>query len=161
MKVIFLDIDGVLNYVYCDAREPCGCIGISNAAVKNLAKIVKATGAVIVLTSTWKRHWQRNTRSTDQLHPSGKYLQNKLLKQRLLILDKTSDNMDNRGEGIQNWIANHHGITHWVVLDDDIFPDYKEQGILPHLVKTDFYAGGLTESLVNQAIEMLNTDVDR
>ena len=41
-----------------------------NGSVKNLARIVEASGAVIVLTSTWKRHWQRDTRSTDQLHPS-------------------------------------------------------------------------------------------
>ena len=161
MKVIFLDVDGVLNFVYCKAREPCGCIGISNASVKNLAKIVEATGAAIVLTSTWKQHWQRNTRSTDQIHPSGKYLQNKLLKQKLFILDKTTDNMDNRGEGIQNWLANHPGVTHWIVLDDDVFPDYKQQGIMPHLIKTSFYAGGLTESYVNQAIGLLNADVDR
>lgn len=161
MKVIFLDVDGVLNYVYCNAREPCGCIGISDAAVKNLARIVESTGAVIVLTSTWKKHWQRGLRSTDQLHPSGKYLQNKLLKQKLFILDKTMDDMDNRGEGIQNWLSKHPEVTHWIVLDDDIFPDYKEQSILPHLVKTDFYAGGLTESLVHQAIRMLKADVDR
>ena len=69
--------------------------------------------------------------------------------------------MDNRGEGIRNWLANHPSVTHWIVLDDDIFPDYKQHGIMPHLVKTNFYAGGLTETHVNQAIDLLNADVDR
>ena len=57
MKVIFLDIDGVLNYATTAARAPCGCIGIAEPAVRNLKKIIDATGAKIVLTSTWKSEW--------------------------------------------------------------------------------------------------------
>lgn len=161
MKIIFLDVDGVLNHSKCNARVGSCILGISDRLVSNLATIVRATNAKIVLTSSWKAHWQRNTRSRDQESVMGKYLQNKLLKQKIYIFDKTKDYSDNRGEGIKHWLAKHKDVTKWVVLDDDIFPDYEEQGILPHLVKTDFYAGGLTESFVNQAIQMLNADVDR
>lgn len=156
MKVIFLDIDGVLNFNSCKAREPNGCIGISDAAVKNLAKIVQETKAVIVLTSTWKMFWEPNMRSTEQDSATGQYLQNKLLKQKILILDKTKDHVDNRGEGIKNWLSDHPQVTNWIVLDDDVFPDYEEQGIMEHLIKTNFYTGGLKEEHIIKAIDYLN-----
>ena len=56
MKVIFLDIDGVLN---CrSSKSRCGCyIGIDNDKVKRLRQIVEATGAEIVLCSSWKKWW--------------------------------------------------------------------------------------------------------
>jgi hypothetical protein len=41
-------------------------------------------------------------------------------------------------------------------LDDEIFPDYEEYGIMPHLVKTSFYDGGLKEKHVELAIKILN-----
>ena len=58
MKVIFLDIDGVLN---CQSsKSSChGMVGIDNDKVKRLKEIVKATGAKMVLISTWKTDWQK------------------------------------------------------------------------------------------------------
>ena len=35
------------------------------------------------------------------------------------------------------------------------FPDYESNGILPHLVQTNFYTGGLTEKHVQQCIDQL------
>ena len=63
MKIVFLDIDGVLN---CEgSRSRCvGYRGIDDKKVENLAQIVKATGAKIVLISTWKDDW----RKTDKAH---------------------------------------------------------------------------------------------
>ena len=54
MKVIFLDIDGVLNNEYSKTRAPSGVIGIDGDKVKRLRKIVESTGAKLVLTSSWK-----------------------------------------------------------------------------------------------------------
>ena len=87
MKIVFLDIDGVLN---CEgSRSRCvGYRGIDDKKVENLAKIVKATGAEIVLTSTWKEDW----RKTDKAHQGmmANYLDKKLKKQGLNALDKTA-----------------------------------------------------------------------
>jgi predicted mannosyl-3-phosphoglycerate phosphatase (HAD superfamily) len=51
MKIIFLDIDGVLNN-YNTLGE--GLNWESNA-VKILKRIIKETGAKVVLSSTWRR----------------------------------------------------------------------------------------------------------
>ena len=58
MKVVFLDIDGVLNEEKSRSRC-CGYKGIDDKKVENLAKIIKTTNAAIVLISTWKDDWFR------------------------------------------------------------------------------------------------------
>ena len=56
MKVIFLDVDGVLNCQKTEAK--CrGFIGVDSKKVKLLKKIVDATDAKIVLSSSWKIGW--------------------------------------------------------------------------------------------------------
>ena len=58
MKLIFLDVDGVLNRVQTKTQAPSGCTGIETELVKNLAKIVNETNALIILTSDWKVEWE-------------------------------------------------------------------------------------------------------
>jgi len=155
IKIIFLDIDGVLN---CnESKSRCGgFIGIDDSKVKCLAEIVKETDAKIVLCSSWKSDWERINKS-EQGQP-GNYLDKKLRKEKLYVLDKTSDNGENRGEGIHNWIQAHSNIESWVVLDDEVFSDYEKFNIMPHLIKTNFYAiqGGLLYKHVDHAIKILN-----
>lgn len=88
----------------------------------------------------------------------GKYLDSKLRKEHLYILDKTTDVGFNRGEGIRNWIKEHPVVESWIVLDDDVFDDYDKFDIIPHLIKTSFYSdnGGLQSEHVNEAIKILN-----
>ena len=155
MKVVFLDIDGVLN---CEgSRSRCvGYRGIDDKKVENLAKIVKATGAEIVLISTWKDDW----RKTDKAHQGmmANYLDKKLKKQGLTALDKTRDYIGerylSRGEGILDYLMNSN-VGNYVILDDFQF-DYDSCGLTGNYVKTDNYNGGLTEELAEKAIEILN-----
>ncbi len=54
-KIIFLDIDGVMNSLNLRPQDPQGLIDFldpRNVAVLNA--IVRATGAVVVVTSTWR-----------------------------------------------------------------------------------------------------------
>jgi hypothetical protein len=66
VKVIFLDFDGCLNSAaYLKSRpedERVGVIGLDRAAVARLNRLVHATGASIVVSSTW-----RHGRSVAQL----------------------------------------------------------------------------------------------
>lgn len=153
MKIVFLDVDGVQNYAKTEARAPSGTLGIASAPVKQLRNIIKATGAFIVLTSTWKDEWDFDE---EKCSADGKYLVRKLDREGLHILDKTQDLIMNRGQGIQEWIQRHKGVDKWIVLDDDTFPDYELRGIMPHLIQTSFGDKGLTETLAQKAIAMLN-----
>lgn len=154
-KVIFLDIDGVLNDSRTPDRAPAGFIGIDRNKVALLKRIVENTNAIIVLTSTWKSEWERDPslRSED-----GQYLDDMLSEQGLTIYDKTADRVSNRGYGINRWLFDHPEVESWVVLDDDVFMDYSCMGIMPHLVKSVYrFPGGLTSELADQAIAKLNT----
>ena len=157
MKVIFLDIDGVLNEENSRSRC-CGYKGIDDKKVENLAKIVKATGSEIVLISTWKDDW----RKTDKVHQGmmANYLDKKLKKQGLSVFDKT-ESVDkasgfhlSRGEGILQYLSTHT-VEKYVILDDYQF-DYDGCGLTGNYVKTDSKNGGLTEELAKAAIDILN-----
>lgn len=154
MKVIFLDIDGVLNFAQTEARAPSGCIGIASQPLKHLRKIVQKTGARIVLSSTWRRGWSRDEEACSN---DGKYLIGRLKRYGLHVIDKTEHptSAENRGCEIRNWLNRHPHVDKWIVLDDDIFPDFEKQGIMPNLIQTHFYSGGLTEKHVSEAIEKL------
>lgn len=145
MRVIFLDVDGVLNYCYTKAFAPSGCIGVASEPLRVLKELVYRTNARIVLTSTWKRGWSRDP---DLITPDGKYLDSKLRREGMKILDKTTDHMFDRGKGIKDWLAKHPEVTNWVVLDDDVFSDYEAEGIMPHLVQTSFIGGGLKHEMI-------------
>lgn len=52
MKVLFLDIDGVLNgHEFDDEAQSCN---INRACVKRLSRVVRETGCKIVLSSAWR-----------------------------------------------------------------------------------------------------------
>lgn len=156
MKVIFLDIDNVLN---CSTSvSNCnGWVGIDTALVRKLAQIVQVTEAKIVLTSTWKNNFEPG--AYKQTHPEAKYLSNKLRKQGLKVYSKTIDKNYNRGEGIMNWLDSHKDVTAWVVLDDHAFNDFYKykDAILKRWIWTD-YVTGLTDTDVKNAIDILNND---
>lgn len=157
MKIIFLDIDGVLNHQHTKERIH-GCLGIDPIRVNRLAKIVKETGAQVVLTSTWKMDWKPCTDSSE-LNVYGQYMVNALLQEDIHIFDKTVDDGMNRGEGILTWL-NNYPVESFVILDDELF-DYRKCELLPHVVKSTFYEadGGLCDIHVSQAIQILNGGV--
>lgn len=162
MNIVFLDVDGVLN---CDFTKETVTdysgtqyTGVDDCLVENLAKIIKATNAEIVLTSSWKTCWDV-TMPNNEMEPMAKYLVLKLKKQGLHISGRTIDRENgDRGYGIRRWLKRFPEVERWIVLDDQIFFDYEEQGIIPHLIKTDFSCG-LTEENVQKAIDFLTKPV--
>lgn len=154
MKIIFLDVDGVLNSN--DTEDIFrGFIGLDYSGIKLLREIVDATNAEIVLVSSWKSRWYKDHKNCqDNL---ANYLDQRLAEENLKILDKTEGSSFDRGRGIIDWISDRPTDS-WIVLDDEIFNDYEECGIMPHLVKTSFYDGGLKEHHVEMAINLLNKE---
>ena len=120
MKAIFLDIDGVLNTDFSDSfvksDEGWTYIGIDNSKVKELKRIVDATGAEIVLSSDWR--YRFNVGAYKQEVHTCKYLSNKLRKQGLKIYDKTCDIARfKRGREIEHWLHEHPEVSNYVILD--------------------------------------------
>lgn len=163
MKYIFLDVDGVLNSEEMCKHKPfpkCrGMMGIEKSKVKCIKQIVEATGAEIVLTSSWKKSFdtfKRNGYRVVQMEDSdlvnfwaeeiaelgyfGKYLSNKLYEQKLRVYDTTSryeEDPNRRGTGILKYLESHPADA-YVILDDENFRDYQNRpAILDHLVLTD------------------------
>ena len=152
-KVIFLDVDGVLNDAATEDRTPNGFVGLSDTMISNLERVVKNTDAKVVLVSTWKSEWDK---LPENRMPDGEYLNRRLKEHNIVIADKTVDRVSNRGFGINCWLSEHPEAKHWIVLDDDVFVDYAHMGIMPHLIRTRYYCGGLTSELADQAIAKLN-----
>lgn len=157
MKLIFLDVDGVLNRVQTKAQAPSGCTGIETELVKNLAKIVNETKALIILTSDWKVEWEAVSVCCSE---DAKYLNEMLAKEGLQIVGKTYDDhvydyfLEDRGRGIHRYLDALENAEGYVVLDDHVFGDFDEE-IRKHLIKTNCFEG-LSEEKAEQAIEILN-----
>lgn len=156
MKVIFLDIDGVLNNAYSKSRAPSGVVGIDADKVKRLRKIVETTGAKLVLTSSWK---------TDN-GEDREYMLRKLGRERLRVLMHTVDEGWNRWEGIRRWIDRYgENMESYIILDDELFVDYFSDPVKEilrpevedHLVRTEYFEkdGGLRDQHVEKAVRML------
>ena len=54
IKVIFLDVDGVLNSDRTARRTQSGYTFVDNRQMKNLKHIINMTGAKVVLSSDWR-----------------------------------------------------------------------------------------------------------
>ena len=159
MRILFLDVDGVLNSDPSKrgGRPTGGVLGVEWAPTACLAEIVRKTGAFIVLTSTWKRSW-----GTSWQPGTLRYLTDKLRTFNIEIMGCTTEETPSeRGKGIRKWLEYHGPVEGWAVLDDDIFPDYAQHGILPRLIKTNFYRGGLTQDKIEPCADMLNTPPTR
>ena len=161
--VIFLDVDGVLNCEtsksYVTTEDGQTLTGIDKDKVKRLASIVMATGADIVLSSSWKNGWYTSDGflfSSTTLSNHAKYLRNHLYKKgKLFIKDKTPSSYRGRGYEILFWLKTHPETKAWVVLDDEEWHDFYEYDeIMRHWVKTDFDVG-LTDDDATAAIQIL------
>ena len=88
MKIIFLDIDGVLNSeMYEWSRgEDRADNRIDLSRVRLLKDIVSATDAKIVLSSTWRLDWDK---SPELCGEDGEYINQCLAQYGLFIIDKT------------------------------------------------------------------------
>lgn len=164
MKVIFLDIDGVLNVCYPEHDE-YGRIFHPNF-VDNLKRVIDETGAKIVISSTWrygglqrmKDLWEKRnlpgevidiTPDCNDLFNEGSFV----------FLDQIE-----RGHEVEYWLNEHPEVERYVIFDDD-------NDFLPHqrgnFVRTGNNINhpdaldigyGLTNECANKAIRILNSE---
>lgn len=152
-KVIFLDIDGVLNSVAYDRIRGKDEGNIDETRLPLLKRLIDETQALIVLSSSWRKHWERDIDKCDNI---GKEVIATFAKYNLYIYDKTKCliNQD-RAEEIRVWLSNHNSVKSYVIFDDIVFGWGADLQI--HLIKTNPRIGhGLEERHIQEAIRILN-----
>ena len=152
-KIIFLDIDGVLNsnQYWASIQDkkktmPEMEFQIDPKCLRNLKKIVDETHSKIVVTSTWKRYRGHIEKFKNHVAQYG-----------LSIYDLAPchpDGAGHRGDEIRQYLEEHKGeVDKFILLDDEEFPDFNE--LTNYLVKTNFYKSGLCQEHVEEAISRL------
>ncbi|MDE6189696.1 MAG: hypothetical protein K2G37_05375, partial [Clostridia bacterium] len=87
MKIIFLDIDGVLNSRAYDRLRDWNILSdIDETRLPLLKKLVDTTGAKIVLSSTWRAHWNEDPNLCDE---DGMYINKTFAKYGLFVYSRT------------------------------------------------------------------------
>lgn len=120
-KIIFLDIDGVMNSVDVRVRDPRGLVDfLEPACVATLNTIIAATGAVVVISSMWRL-------STPFPELVASFAAVGCTAQ---IVDITPDiDPRERHREVAAWLAEQAEPPHrFVVIDDDFdMPDFPDR----------------------------------
>lgn len=151
LKVVFLDFDGVLNNAeFRNSDSDYYNNFIDESRMPLLKQIIQKTGAVIVLTTTWRTRWDPNDPS---LLEDTQKINNIFAKYDLEIYSKTDVFNENRNYEISLWLCKND-VKNYVILDDVDFHWSDENR--RHFVKTDDANHGLDEHTATLAIEILN-----
>lgn len=156
MKVIFLDVDGVLNCAHTEERIR-HLVFVEDAKIELLKEIVDRTGAEIVLSSSWRIGWWDLDHGTSSGVDVDDFiaLRDKLREFGLEMVDYTPRMSGiRRGEEITAWLKYWKGeqIESFVILDD--LSRFYMRPNERYLVHTDFEEG-LARRHVEQAVEIL------
>lgn len=179
MKIVFLDIDGVLTYDGYENRETAH---IDESKVELLAKIIKETNSKIVLISSWRGQFVNGS----YVHPKIYYILVRILEKHglsikdivpyikveitdkrdisLLTLNDLSKIKINpetgRAAEVHQWLCHHSEVERFVILDDED-SEWKYFGYDKYWIQPNYYDknGGLSKEHVNRAITiLLNVD---
>jgi hypothetical protein len=158
LKVIFLDIDGVLNcdYWYETSKSliPHPYNHFSPDLVDNLNRITKATGAKIVLSSTWRKN--RTLEELRQLFVEVG-IEGELIDKTIELRFYNWTHSVPRGCEIYHWIDSRVDLNHlwrkFVIIDDDTDMMYWHK---ENVFTTDPSGGGLTANIAYRITNFLN-----
>lgn len=163
-KVIFLDIDGVLNtkwwYTQMNRNTPKDKYGYAfdPKAVANLRRIIEETGSDIVISSSWKcmglsemeDMWEERNLPGKVIGITPNSVSDELLVDADIDLIKL---FHIRGEEIKEWLKMHgKQVSNYTIIDDmdNMLPDQQS-----HFVQTN-PEEGITEEDVQKTIKILN-----
>ena len=152
MKIIFLDIDGVLNSIVFDRERTNEQGNIDETRLPLIKQILDETGALIVLSSSWRKHWDKEPSLCDDL---GAEINSIFATYDIAIYDKTPQLQSNdRAEEIRLWLSQNETVRTFVILDDISFGWGSD--LQDNLVKTNCRIGrGLERQHVQKAISIL------
>lgn len=138
MRVLFLDIDGVVN----NHRTPqTDGWPIDQFCAFQVGRIKEHTGCEVVLSSSW-RHSAEGV---------------EVVKKKVVpLFDLTSlgeEGVIGRGSLIKRWLDAHPEVTRYAILDDN--RDMLDEQF-PNFFQTYFFCCGLTEEIADKVIGHLN-----
>lgn len=139
MKVIFLDIDGVLNSEAYFATADLDTLPIDTACLPLLRSLIEQSGATIVLSSSWKRGWTDDCALARLFHAEG------------IIVGDVTPTLGTKQAEITAWLADHSNTDRFAILDD---ATDGWGALFPHLVNTN-PTHGLREQDVTLALSLL------
>jgi len=141
IKVLFLDVDGVVNSKRTVQRTSAGFIGIDPYLSFLVGKIIlNVPDLKVVLSSTW-RLWDE---STDEVSKRVAPLYGKTPH---MPIPGGAEECE-RGKEIKAWLDEHTEVVEYAILDDDsdMLPEQ-----MSHFFKTE-WATGITEEIVEKII---------
>lgn len=137
MKILFIDIDGVLN----SYDTPSGMYCMNKNKIRMIRGIVEDTGCKIVLSSSWRKDY----RALVVAKRNFKY-------KKIDLYDTTiKSDLESRGHEVQKWLDEHSDIDSYCIIDDvhDFLPNQWKR-----LVLTD-PSIGITEKNCEVACQIL------
>lgn len=161
MKIVFLDIDGVLNTSYTKETFQ-GYTGIDNTCIQSFSEFVKKANEIekteVVLTSSWRLG---ENKDGNTVMDGYQYIYDTLESVGITLFDVTPVCVnEGRGAEITKWLYDHKdlNITGYVVLDDVLHTDYRTLGISKRLIRTSWGSpnGGFRKKHIEKALEILN-----
>ena len=151
MKVIFLDVDGVLNTVFT-TRRILWFTFVDTRKLLRLRDIVERTGAQIILTSTWR------ITGTPIHKECLNRLEQEFRRVRCPVWVDATPHFPGRKRQVEiySWLQQHSEVENFVILDDleEELRWYKD-----HLVLTNKF-DGLNKERAELAIKMLGEKED-
>lgn len=154
-RVLFLDVDGVLNNegVFSDRRF--GVAPLDHLCVGRLHDVVRKTGCKIVLSSSWRDVPRLESRlAAADVFSCFVGLMNDRIECRHHDLSTKwlgGDDYLGRGSEIAEWLSRHPEVTTYAIVDDDsdMLPEQ-----MPFFVQTSFDTG-LTDEHAERLVAIL------
>lgn len=173
MKIIFLDIDGVLNSsdTFIKSKKMWETTGnwpleIDEFRIEYLKQIIDETGAKVVLSSSWRKDFEMINNMVEPKNEKGLEFQNILKKYNIELYDILGKQYKKtRGDLITKWLSEHGEVESFIIIDDEtteligfidkelIKTSFLEDGVM---LKNMDDCMGLCECHVSQAINILN-----
>jgi hypothetical protein len=166
VKVLFLDIDGVLNSADWYGRRPrelrdlpntdhnTGLYELDPEAVARLGRILDATGALVVLSSSWRISWE--VAAMRAVLGARGFDGARLIDATPVLRTKhNGETRAQRGDEIALWLrTGPEPVEAFAVLDDSDDMDDEEGIVRPRFVRTS-WATGLLDEHVERVIALL------
>lgn len=137
MKVLFLDIDGVVNCAHTRQRHG-GFIGIDPEMAFKVGKMILDTDCEVVLSSAWRNF------------PGGREEVDQKVYRTIDVTPNHSSGF--RGKEIKMWLDEHPEVTRYAILDDDD-DFYPEQPLFQTSWQT-----GITDDVLGRITEYFNSE---